>query len=78
MSVEYKVTWRRTAWKPTTWPGRKLFRRWSSAVAWAKKLEDNQHRYGPVEVTIHQRTCGNWQPTVWGRGIESFDAGDEE
>lgn len=77
MTVEYQVAWRRTAWKATTWPRRKLYRSWSAAVAQAKKLEDNQHKYGPVEITIQQRTCGPWGPTVWSVDLEQF-VGEEE
>lgn len=73
MGIEYKVSWRRLAWSPTTWPRRMLFRSWASAVKQAKKLEDNQHRYGPVVITIHQRTVGHWQETVYGRGVDHFD-----
>ncbi|HUP68503.1 MAG TPA: hypothetical protein VM142_01685 [Acidimicrobiales bacterium] len=72
MSTEYKVSWRRTAWSAGTWPRRKLFRRWSAAVAWAKKLERDQDRYGPVEIEIHQRTCTAWAPTVWNVDLSDF------
>lgn len=76
--MEYRVRWKRKAWKPGTWPRQRMFRTWAQAVAWAKKLERDQDRYGEVETEIHQRQTGAWTPTVWGVGLEAFDAGDEE
>lgn len=78
MTIEYKVSWKRKAWKAGTWPRRKLFRSWAAAVAQAKKLEANQPKYGPIEITIMQRTCGPWQPTVWSLDHESFLDEDDE
>ncbi|MDP9389122.1 MAG: hypothetical protein M3Q48_14685 [Actinomycetota bacterium] len=67
MSAEYRVSWKRTAWRETTWPHRKVFSTLAAALRFVEKLRADEPKYGPLAfVRIDRRAVARWLP--WGDG----------
>ena len=60
---QYRVTWRRRDWAPTTWPKSRTFPSEGAALRFADQLHDDWPDAAPVEeVTIDVREVTPWRP----------------
>jgi hypothetical protein len=62
---EFRVLWRRTAWRPKTCSRFRLFARHRDAVAYASKLTSDSAEWAHLSrivVTIQRRKVEGWEP----------------
>lgn len=59
---EYRVTWLRKHWAPTTWPRRRVFATRASAWRFFDSMKARQDVDGEFRLLeLHRRAVGRWQ-----------------
>jgi hypothetical protein len=59
-NLEWRISWRRAAWAPTTWSKSRTFTRHADAMAFLAKLNTPRPDLSAPTIHFHHRRVGPW------------------